>query len=847
MSGRTDVEKYASACSDMTNFLPVVQGAAIKRPGTRYVSTTKNSAKVWLQSFIFNYQQAFILEFGVGYVRFYNNYSYLSCGTPTAWSGATAYTVGDLSSRSGVNYYCILGHTNHQPPNSTYWYALTSDIYEIPTPYTEDDLTTSEGTFGLSLVQSADIIYIASRNHLPKKLSRFANTDWTLTDIATAKSPFATGNTDKTHKITVDGLTTFIGSDFEEYAITLESNFDYFDSDMIGTNLQFTVTDDPVIKPWAGQLGTGKHTTVGDIIRNDNKYYGCNSAIGGTQTWYVSPIHTEGGQWDGDEISWWYLADQNGVIKITSVTNATTAAGTVIRQVANTGSTTSTLTSVTIDGALGGTLTSAATMDVTNNGTPGELTSPSDISGAADIILTGNITPVFTTTPDTDDAVTWAFAGAAWNDTDGYPTHVTLFRDRLVFARDQTLWFSVSADYENFSAMEFGQVLTDSAITVSVPFEQVSQINYIVPTKTGLLVGSTDGEAIVTSGTNAEPFGADNIKIDLTTRYGSRYIQPLRVDDAVIFVQRAGKKVRESLFDINTDNVIANDLTLFADGVTGGGILDITFQREPYNVLWSVRNDGVLLGFTYNRSQSVTGWHMHKLGGSFDDTEFGIVESVRVLPSYDGSRDDLWLVVKRTINGNSVRFIEYMSRVYDSTIDIQDNAYYVDAGSTYDGAATDTITGATWLPNTEVAVLANGAIHPNVTTDGSGTLTTDYDVTIAQVGLEYVSTLATMRLDGGSDQGTAQGKFKKLTEVMLRVYNTNGLEIGTGEGSYPYQEVDLRNTDTAMGSPTPLFSGDITTVIDSPITEECIIKLKSSNPLPVTVIALSPVVEVYDK
>lgn len=849
MAGRTDIDKYAAACEEMTNFLPTVQGAAIKRPGTKYVANVKTNAnRTWLSSFVFNYQQAFVLEFGVNYIRFYNNYTYLPTGTCPAWSGATAYVQGNLVSRSGVNYWCKVAHTNHQPPNSTYWLALTSDILEVYTPYTANDLTTLDGTFALSTVQSGDVIYIACRGFPPKKLVRHSNTFWSLDDFNTKLTPFQNNNTDKSIKVSIDNLISYIGSDFVEYDVDLTSTSAVFTNSMIGTNMQFTVTDDPVIKPWAGQLGTAKTTDAGDVIRNDNKYYGCNLAIGGKQAWYVSPIHTEGGRWDGDEISWWYLADQNGVMRIKTVTSSTVATATVIRQIANTGSTSNSLTSVAVSAGDSFTLTSGSAMSATNNAVPGTIGSPATITNAIDAItLTGDLVPVFTPSTTTDEATTWAWSKSAWNPDDGYPTKVSLFRDRLVFARDQTLWFSVSSDYENFSAEEFGQVLDDSAITISVPFDQVSQINYMVPTKSGLIVGSTDGEALVTNGSVAEPFSPTNIKIDLTSRYGSRNIAPLRVDDAVIFIQRAGRKVREAMYDINTDNIIANDITVYADNITAPGIISMAFQREPYNVLWCARSDGVLLGFTYNRAQNVTGWHTHKLGGTYSGSGFGVVEAVQVIPSYDGTRDDLWMIVRRTINGFAVRYIEYMTRGYDSALDVQSGAYYSDCGSSYNGASTTSLTGLTWLPSTEVSILANGAVHPNKTASSGGVVTTDYAVTIAQVGLPYSATLSTMKLDGGTQQGTAQGKKKRVTEIMTRVLNTAGLEIGLGEGSYPYQEIDYRDSNTPMGTPTPLFSGDKTTVIDAQVTESCNIKIRSQHPLPATVVALSPLVEVYDK
>jgi len=494
LNGRVDIAKYANGCTQMTNFIPAVQGAAIRRPGTRYVTSTKNNAKVWLQKFEFNYQQSFVLEFGANYIRFFFNHGYLSCGTPTTWSNATAYVIGDLVSKSGINYYAIQAGTNQDPATqAAYWYALTDDIYEIPTTYSAGDLTTTEGTCGLSLVQSGDVIYIAHRGHKPAKLSRFGNTNWQLSEVDIKGGVFDTNNTDTSIKVTAEDLVAAVG-DFAEYSITLTASSDVFTTDLVGGLFQLEITDDSLIKPWVSQ----KATAVDDYCRNELKYYICNISNAAFKTGYVSPAHTTGARFDGDEVSWQYLADTIGVVRITAYTSATEVTATVVRA----------------------------------------------------------IMPVTTTTT----METWAWSTPAWTPNKGYPTYVTFFRERLVFARDNTVWFSVAGDYENFSAKEFGEILDDSAITAQVPFDTTSQITYLVSAKAGLIVGSTDGEALIGEGSTGQPFSPSNYRAQATTAYGSRVIKPVKVDGQVLFVQKSGKKVRESAYDFDTDNIIANDV-----------------------------------------------------------------------------------------------------------------------------------------------------------------------------------------------------------------------------------------------------------------------------------------------
>src|SRR5690606_4691131 len=129
------------------------------------------------------------------YIRFYTEHGQLLVDNVDAWSNAEIYTPGDLVAHNGVNYYCITGHTNQEPPNATYWYPLDGDIYEIPTPYAIEDLTNDEGAFSLQVEQSADVLYIAGAGkYPPMTLTRFDTTRWVLAEYSAENGPFEDQN-----------------------------------------------------------------------------------------------------------------------------------------------------------------------------------------------------------------------------------------------------------------------------------------------------------------------------------------------------------------------------------------------------------------------------------------------------------------------------------------------------------------------------------------------------------------------------------------------------------------------------------------------------------------------------
>jgi hypothetical protein len=188
LSARADLPLYGRALRTCRNFLVQRHGGVANRSGTTFVAEVKNSgSSTWLLKFVYNATQTYILEVGEGYLRFFRDGARILVSGVSAWSGATAYVVGDLASSAGVNYYCILAHTNHVPPNATYWYALTSDIFEIPTPFLAN-------LHLVRAVQDVNVVTFTHQDYPPQELTRLADTTWTLTPIVTAPSIAAPGS-----------------------------------------------------------------------------------------------------------------------------------------------------------------------------------------------------------------------------------------------------------------------------------------------------------------------------------------------------------------------------------------------------------------------------------------------------------------------------------------------------------------------------------------------------------------------------------------------------------------------------------------------------------------------------
>jgi len=439
-------------------------------------------------------------------------------------------------------------------------------------------------------------------------------------------------------------------------------------------------------------------------------------------------------------------------------------------------------------------------------------------------------TPTITGTPDP----------ALNTGTDNYPSVVTFFEQRLVYGatnnNPQTLWFSKNGDYNNFTA----GTGADDALIYTIASNQVNAIRYLSATRV-LTIGTTGGEYVLTA-TSDGPITPTTTLIRKYSNYGSAAIEPVQVADVTLFVQRGGRKVREFRYvgDINVAAYQAPDITIVAEHITAGGLSAFAYQQEPDGVIWAIRADGSLIGVTYRREEEVVAWHKHVIGGEFDGGQ-AIVESIATLPS-DTGEDELYMIVKRTINGVTKRYVELM-RPFDFG-GVTTGAFFVDSGLRYDGSAIGSLKGLYHLEGETVTVLANGASHPDrVVADGGVSLA--YSSTTAAIGYGYTSSMQTMRIESGSADGTSQGKPKRIHAITLRLHETVGIEVGNSPSEN--DRIFFRDSSMAMDQAVPLFTGDKDIEFPGGYDEDDRLYIRQTQPLPMSVLALFPRMNTFDK
>ena len=381
---------------------------------------------------------------------------------------------------------------------------------------------------------------------------------------------------------------------------------------------------------------------------------------------------------------------------------------------------------------------------------------------------------------------------------------------------------------------------SDDALIYTIASNTVDSIRWLSATRV-LTVGTSGGEYVVTA-SNDGPVTPTTTLIRKYSNYGSAQVPPVQVADVTLFLQRGGRKLREFKYagDVDASGYQAPDMTIIAEHITDGGIEALAFQQEPDSIVWCVRADGTLLGLTYRREEQVVAWHKHVLGGVFSSGQ-AVVESIATLPT-DSGEDELYMIVKRTINSATKRYVEKL-KTFDFG-SVTTGAFFVDSGLSYSGSATTSLSGLYHLQGQTASVLGNGASHATETV-ASGGITTDFSVTTAAVGLGFTSSMKTLRLESGSVDGTSQGKPKRIHAVTVRLHETVGVEVGISSASV--ERIPFRDSSMAMDTAVSLFTGDkdieFTGGFDN---DQDRIYVQQTQALPLTVLALFPRLNTFD-
>lgn len=809
-------DKYDNGCSTLQNMLPLSQGPVFRRPGTYYIASVKTSTQtVRLIPFEYSKSDAYILEFGDLYIRFYRD-------------------GGQILNAS-------------------------STIYEITSVYAEDEL------FDIQYVQSADVMYLVNGSDPAQKLSRSGHTNWTIENVDFQTGPFLDESTLTYETYGLDIATTQASASVNSSTTGNAANL--FDDSIVDPDYWENLTN-----PYPGwakyDFGAGNTKTIvkytmsagaGNAHRLPSKwlFQGSNN----DSTW--TDIESR------DELNWvnnekrdfefinenayryyrWYftenyfgtdelkvyelelmVADETAVtIAPSQLTGTCTLTATAniftedhegslwqIRHprtdttLSGSFTTNRSTTSIDCEGDYNlnthGTWTGTVDLERSNNsgttwekipkahvnsvdddnadisGTETEsgyeyrITSSGWVSGTCtyDFLVYEHMhtgvakidtyyspTQASATIKITMGSTTASsyWSEGYWSDKNGWPQTVEFHEFRLWFGGSndypQTLWSSKIDDYND---MTIGTD-DDDALIYTLPGQ--NPIQWLL-SHSYLMIGTLGGAGRI--GEQDEAM-APTIQPQYLQQsgFGSKYMQAVLAGDAILYIERGGEKVREFVYSFERDRFVAPDMTVLAEHITGDGITNMAYQSRPDSILWSVRADGDFLSMTYNRPQEVVAWAHHVTDGD--------VESMAVIPGT--GEDEVWLAVERTINSSTVRYIERMMPHDWGTS--QSDCFFVDSGLTWNGGDTVNISNASQASPCVITVAA----WP---TDGDGDNLADDD----QIKIQSVTGMT--ELNGNIytiSSASVTGKFFSLknsanTAVINSASFTTYTSTGTG-------------------------------------------------------------------
>jgi hypothetical protein len=810
LHARTDFAKYRNGLEICENLIPLGEGGLMRRSGTRYVAAVKTSSvKGRLKQFQFSTTQAYMLEFGEGSLRFFRHQAQITVANTDA-----AISNGTFDS------------------NITGW----------------DDRSTGGG--------SNQISHDSTNGRLTLEPDGTASDDigWAEQDVTTT----ATG-VEHVIRFRVVGAP---GDKIEFQVGTTSSGAETLAPVEKSTGyhcVAFTPTTSPFYIQFRNKgSNADKDVQIDDVSLIDNAPVEISTPYAESDLYEI-----EGPQ--SADVRYLFHGDYPAY-KIERYGHTTWSLVEVAWQdgpYLDLNTSTTTLTPSAASG-LGITLTLSSTKGV--NDDQGWLSTDvgrtvrykkSSAWGWAVItsitsttVAVADVKASFEASPDAQTT----FRLGSWSGTTGYPQTAAFFEQRLYVAataeQPQTFWASQTADFENMTPDNRDDdndetVEADDALDYTISADDVNAIRWLSAGEDTLAIGTVGGEWVPSSE------GAVLTPLDITVRrqttHGSARIHPVRVGPVVLFVQRAKRKIREFGFSFEIDGYRAPDMTRLSQHITRGGIVEMDYAEEPDALVWAVRSDGQLLSMTYRRDEDVVGWGRHIVGGSFGSGN-AVVESIAVIPGDAGagqvqdssSRDEVWLIVKRTVNGETVRYIEVLERDFEDGDD-QSDAYYADSLITYDGSAASSITGLDHLEGQTVKVWADGAIQADKVV-ASGAISLDIDASTVQVGLGFTHKAKPLKIDAGNPAGTAVGKVKRIYGLTFVLLNSHTVKFG--ETQTALIEKEFRVVSDAMDAAAPLFTGEFMVDFPGDYSTDARIIIQSDAPAPFTLIALAPEIAV---
>jgi hypothetical protein len=797
--GQTNLDKYSNGVETLENMTVFPQGGATRRSGSRFICEVKNSANTTrLIPFEFNDEQAYVLEFGNQYIRFFKDQGQITeadksisaitkanpavvTATSHGYSNGDDVWINSVGGMTEVNgrRYTIANVTTHtfelSGVNSTNYTTYTSGgtaakVYEIATPYT------SAQVFDLQFAQSADVMYIVHPSHEPEKLSRTGHTSWTLADVVFEKGPYLDTNTTST---TLNPGSSGVGT-----GVALVASADLFASTDVGRLVKlhnghakitaFTDAQNVTIEiltaldastattDW--QLGTFSDTTG---FPKAVTFFEQRLIYGGTTSFPQTIFASQSGLFENFDVD---DASASDAFIYTIASNKVN----VIRALAP-------ARDLII-------LTAGGEFKVARP--TGEPLKPDNVNITQQTTYgTHSTLPV-----QIDDAVLFVqrqrqkvrafefrFADDAYIAPD-----LNLLADHVTGTGLVDLAYAQEPDRILYAVRDDGELV---GLTYLKDEKILAWHRHIIGGKSQSCTVTVSDYANIVSGSTLTFTKSDGTTVTFTSTTGTAGTNEFKTE--------------------TNNNTTASNLQT---AINGHADFTATVSSAEVTITETTPESTGFL--TVDSSSPV------RL--AIQNETHADVKSITTIS--EASEDTVYIIVQRLINGSTVQYVEYL----DSTLN-QDSGL----AGTVTGSST-TVTSLDHLEGETVQILIDDAVYPKQkVTNGAVTvsLPSTFESKTIEVGLGYVSTIKTLRPEGTAQAGTAQGRKKRYNEIIVRLLDSVGVTINN-------DQLPFRSSANAMGEPIPAFTGD-KRVTNLGWDRDGQITIKQTQPLPMTVLAVT--------
>jgi len=678
---RSDLDKYHSGCLTMENFVPLPYGGATRRPAIEYKFASVDDDKVRLVTFAFSTEETYLLAIGDGEINIYQDGTLKDTVTAVwadtelddlkwvqsadvMWFTHPSYAVQRLERASATSWSIADVEWDYQPSLDENEEDIFLDLtfsgtaWAPSTAYSQGDRVISDGITYKCLFDQSGSLY---------------------TNLEAFQTAYADGHWQATN----EGLTATLeawdaASGGSAYAL-------FPDNSVIGDRYFLGNTRNGKILESGGTKGPFNPATLDGFYLSQKfseRTAGIIStpALGATTTHVGQPLNASFSNWSFDFTATAF----SGTVTIERsldlgdtwedyviIGDVATAQGKafsaaseseepsgswirwkVVSFVATTVSINLTLDDARMDGIVeitGWTDTNTVTVEVISDVQKELGTSVTGVAASGGV-------------PNTLSKRTKMWSEGAFSSANGFPSSVAMFENRLCFAGTLTnpnrIWLSQIDDYQNFQVTN----LATGAMDLILNSGRQDEIKWLVPQEI-LVIGTSGGEWALGPVADNQPVTPTDYNLKQKSTYGTSGVQGLLVNNAVLFPMRQNRKIREWFMQYDTKEA-AQDVTILSEHITNGGITQWDYQQQPDNILWSIRGDGTLLGFTYERDQNVTGWHRHVVNDTTKN--YGI---------FDGSDDYVDLETAFTHANTSAGEIDFRCSFKTSTAPSSDFIY----------------------------------------------------------------------------------------------------------------------------------------------------------------------------